>query len=73
MNMIVSNGGHLFVVHIDWRYEMPVILTSLQSLDNRPRNSAFALEKYNNNKNDGAFDSDDLNLFYFLCNGNGTN
>lgn len=42
MNAIVSYGGHLFVVQIDWRYEMPIILTSLQSLDRRPRNSAFA-------------------------------
>lgn len=25
--------GRFFVVHIDWRYEMPIILTSLQSLD----------------------------------------
>lgn len=25
--------GNFFVVQIDWRYEMPIILTSLQSLD----------------------------------------
>lgn len=36
MNVIVSYGGiWFFVVHqIDWRYEMTIILPSLQSLDN---------------------------------------
>lgn len=38
MNVIVSAMAVMFfvVVHqIDWRYEMTIILTSLQSFDNR--------------------------------------